>query len=340
MGVKGKLKLLAFLSIVAIFSLTAINVYKEYLYTSKIERITQSVSYSQTLSALLEALQKERAINAIYLESGGEMLATEMDAQRIETDKRIDAFRNYVSQTIDSITDTKLHEKIDKIFKSLDKIKTIRHRIDILKISGEEMFDFYNRIAETILSILRYNAINSPKGKVAQQLQTYYFLLRAKEIASREQARFAEAFISEQLSDETLRKVVSLTAREATYLDVFRNLASPTLLQMYESPSFQKVFADTDEMTRRALTGMKSGRFDVDLQRWFGMITKKNEQYQRLETKALKTIQKEISLKPSLALYSAILGLFFLIVILLVLRSLNREISRRIHSFDWIIENP
>ncbi|OQX73035.1 MAG: hypothetical protein B6D59_06710 [Campylobacteraceae bacterium 4484_4] len=340
MGVKGKLKLLAFLSIIAIFSLTAINIYKEYLYTSKIEQITQSVSYSRTLSKLLEALQKERAINAIYLQSQGEMLASEMDTQRIETDKRVETFRNYVGETIATISDTKLRTKIEEISKSLEQLKAIRRQIDKLRLSGEEMFGYYNSIDDAILSVLRFNAMKSPEGKIARELQTYYFLLSAKEIASRQQARFAEALISETLDDETLKKVVSMTAKEVTYLDVFQNLASSTLLEMFESPSFQKVFKDTQEMTRHALKTMKSGRFDVDLQRWFGMITKKNEEYRHLEAKALETIEKEISRKPTLALYSAILGLFFLIVILLILRSLNREISRRIHSFDWIIEKP
>ncbi len=71
MGVKGKLRLLALLSIVAILSLTVIDLYNAYLYRSKIARIQKSVAYSSDLSVLIDTLQKERALSMIYLQSNG-----------------------------------------------------------------------------------------------------------------------------------------------------------------------------------------------------------------------------------------------------------------------------
>lgn len=67
------------------------------------------------------------------------------------------------------------------------------------------------------------------------------------------------------------------------------------------------------------------------------MISKKGDIFKEIDKKAIDKISDDIKQTPTIALYSVIAGVIFLFLILFVIVGINKEISRRIHSFDWIV---
>jgi len=92
MNVKQRLKLLAILSVAAILSLTLANVYKEFLYIKKLKTTGELVSFSKQVSIVMDNLQNERSISSVYIQSRGQYLVDELDAQRKKTDLEISVF--------------------------------------------------------------------------------------------------------------------------------------------------------------------------------------------------------------------------------------------------------
>ena len=143
MNVKQRLKLLAILSIVAIISLTLANVYKEYLYTIKLKKVENLVSFSQQVSILMDEIQSERSISTVYIQSRGRYLVDELDLQRKQTDKEISNF--YIASKEDQLLNESeiLQNDITDITLLLQKISTTRNKIDLF-ISIEESYDYFD----------------------------------------------------------------------------------------------------------------------------------------------------------------------------------------------------
>ena len=335
MNVKQRLKLLAIVSIVAIISLTLANVYKEYLYVGKLKKMEDVVSFSKQISRVMDEIQSERSISSVYTQSKGQFLVTELDAQRKLTDHSVSAFYDSVKEYQSFSQSSVMQNDISKIDVLLQKLLTMRNEIDRFQLSQDEMLAFYEGINTHILHIIAVNADQSPSGDIAKDLSAYYFFLKAKEIASKQKAILSAAFISENFTQEILDQTIALIAKEQSYLDVFENLAPLELIDIYKTEENRDVFQDSYDLSQSAISNVKEGSFD--LESWFGMISKKGEIFKRIDKKALTKISEDIKQTPTIALYSVIAGVIFLFLILFVIVGINKEISKRIHSFDWIV---
>ncbi len=334
MNVKQRLKLLAVLSIVAILSLTLANVYKEYLYISKLKKVEELVSFSKQISTLMDEMQSERSISAVYLQSRGQFLVLEMDLQRKQTDKEISNFYA-ISKKIHLVEESSAFEKdIEDITLLLGEISTTRNKIDLF-VSKEETYAYFDNINRHILHIVSINAQKSPSGDISKDLNAYYFFLKAKEIASKQKAILSAAFINEKFTQEIFEQITTLIAKEQSYLDVFETLAPYELVEIYKKQENLSVLQDSYKFSQSAFLSTQKGSFNVES--WFGMVSKKGDIFKAIDEKAIEKISKDIKQTPTIALYSVIAGIIYLFLILFVIVGINKEISRRIHSFDWIV---
>jgi hypothetical protein len=333
MNVRQRLKLLAILSIVAILSLTLANVYKEYQYMSRLKDTGELVSFSRQISSLMDNLQNERSISSVYIQSRGQYLVNELDDQRKKTDLDISIFN-------EKLKDYDVYGKnsdILEIVASLKNISTVRSRVDLFNIDQKEMLEYYDGINNHALHIIALNADQSPAGEISKDLSAYYFFLKAKEIASKQKALLSAAFVSGKFSQKTLDKTITYIAKEQSYLDVFENLAPKELISIYKTKENSEVFQDAYTFSQNVISNAKKSSVDIDLESWFGMISKKGDIFKEIDKKAIDKIADDIKQTPTIALYSAIAGVVFLLLILFVIQGINQEISRRIHTFDWIV---
>ena len=334
MNVKQRLKLLAVLSIVAILSLTLANVYKEYLYISKLKKVEDLVSFSKQVSIVMDQIQSERSLSAMYLQSRGRFLVEELDAQRKRTNEEISNFYMISKEYQTHEKSTVLHKDIEAITALLQKIVTARNKIDVF-ISKEEMYDYFDSVNKYSLHIISVNADQAPSKNISKDLSAYYFFLKAKEIASKQKAILSAAFVSEKFTQEILDQTISLIAKEQSYLDVFENLAPRELINIYKKEENIEVFKDSYNLSQSVISDAKEGSFD--LESWFGMIAKKGNIFKEIDKKAISQISEDVKQTPTIALYSVLAGVVYLFLILFVILGINREISRRIHTFDWIV---
>ncbi|HIP02758.1 MAG TPA: hypothetical protein EYH01_09155 [Campylobacterales bacterium] len=334
MNVKQRLKLLAVLSIVAILSLTLANVYKEYLYISKLKKVEDLVSFSRQVSIVMDQIQTERSLSAVYLQSRGRFLVDELDAQRKRTNEEISNFYT-ISKAYQLLDKSDVLQKdIEAITLLLQGILTARNKIDVF-IAKEEMYEYFDSVNRDSLHIISVNAERAPSTDISKDLNAYYFFLKAKEIASKQKAILSASFVSENFTQEILEQTIALIAKEQSYLDVFESLAPQELIDIYKKEENSEVFKDSYDLSQSVISDTKEGSFD--LESWFGIIAKKGDIFKEIDKKAIDKIAEDVKQTPTIALYSVLAGVVYLFLILFVIRGINREISRRVHTFDWIV---
>jgi hypothetical protein len=273
-------------------------------------------------------------LSAVYLQSRGRYLVEKLDAQRKQTDEEVLNFYR-ISKAYQLLDEHHILQKdIEAITVLLQEIVTARNKIDIF-ISKEETYEYFDSVNSHCLHIISINADQAPSKDISKDLSAYYFFLKAKEIASKQKAILSAAFISEKLTQKILDQTIALIAKEQSYLDVFENLAPKELIEIYKKEENSEIFKDSYKLSQSVLSDTKEGSFD--LESWFGMISKKGDIFKEIDKKAMDKIAEDINQTPTIALYSVLAGVLYLFSILFVIRGINREISRRIHTFDWIV---
>ncbi len=325
MSFKKKLKLLATVSIVAILTLLSFNIINGYSYNSKLKQVEKFVKLNKQISSLVHQLQKERSINALFLQSKGNYAAELIFKQRELTDKEIVNFKK-VAQSI----------QIKQFDLNLAKV---RMQITQFKVSFNTATDIYTKTISNLINLTTLNSHIAPAGVVSQELRAYSIFLKSKEQLSLKRAYLSSVFLSRHNLTNTLKnKIKILSIKEDIYLDVFLNNISTQIAKFYTQKTDIDLFKDAKK-TINLMTGNNSTQNnELEIKKWFMVVSKKIQTLHTIEKQILEKVEREINPTNTLVLLSIVVGLIFAILILYLGYLINQELKRRIHAMDWIVE--
>lgn len=112
--------------------------------------------------------------------------------------------------------------------------------------------------------------------------------MQTKERAGIERAVLATVFIKDSFPPGMLKKFITLVSEQHTYLSVFRSMADPLDIQLYESKMQASVVKEAENFRRIAMDKSISGGFGIDPAVWF--------QKQTGKINILKQVEDEIAL--------------------------------------------
>ena len=294
MTIKFKLNLI--LAIVVSFSLVilSITVVKAFNEKNVIEQARTLNILSQKLSLLIHETQKERGASAGFLGSKGKKFTEIVPKQRVLTDTKNSELNAYISSLdIDAFSD-ELKAEISAFKSDMDKINSIRSRVDSLSISVKDEVAYYTNMNKKILNIVSLTAKLADTTELVKALDTYTNFLKSKERAGIERAVLSGTFAADQFGNGMFAKWITLVAQQDAFLNSSMAMASSEVKAFYkttmDSPSVNEVNSMRDIARDKALTG----GFGIDSVHWFKTITKK--------INLLKKIDDEISHKNSILL--------------------------------------
>lgn len=338
MNVKQRLKLLAVLSVISVLFLIGSSLFKEFLYHQQLQSVESVVEVSKKASHLMQTVQDERTMSAVYLQSKGALLTEELDLKRKLFDEVYEDFSVQMDRFIENDKTKLLTDDRAFLQELIEKLPKTRKSLDRLDITMEDLMSYYTQLIEQILQIVAINAELSPSGELSKTLSAYHFFLKAKEASAMQKALLSSAFVTENYTATLVEQIAALASKERSYLDVFNNLSTSSLKAYYNKKENQRVFSDVFAFVQQAMQSLSQGE-QIDLERWFGMTAQKAEIFDQIDSSNIVEIEKQIDVNPTNALYTALIGLFLLVLILWVIFGINKEISRRIHTFDWIIDH-
>jgi len=344
MTIKNKLKLIT--AIVVSFAVVIIAL----TINSAIEKravITQAKELnilSQKLSLLIHETQKERGASAGFLGSKGKKFGLILKKQRLLTDKRYENLKAYVATLDLANYMTSLRSSIEAVMNGMQKINSIRSRVDSFTISVKDEVGYYSGVNRDILHVVSLTAKLADTPELVKALSAYTNFLKSKERAGIERAVMSATFSADKFGKGMFAKFITLMAEQNAYMDAFLSIAPHNAIVMYKETMQSPVVTEVDKMRKIAISKANEGNFGVDGVVWFKTITKKINLLKKVDDNLAKENDKilaslEAAYKRSTLItllgYTAFAIAVF-IIILLIAKGVNRSVESSLSKIQCV----
>lgn len=144
--------------------------------------------------------------------------------------------------------------------------------------------------------------------EIVKHASAYYYFLESKERAGIERAILSNVFAKDQFDIASRKKYISLVNIQNLYMDVFRDYATPTELNLLETTLSGSVVKQVHQF--RTLADNQDSNFKVKASSWFDVATSRMNLLKEIEDTLANSLVLFIKSKQSDAYYS----LLFLVV--------------------------
>ena len=219
------------------------------------------------LSNLVHEQQKERGASAVYLGSQGQRFATELAAQRLETDGKRQVATANINAQLEWLgangEQMLLVTELNEILSQLDNMATVRTGVDNLSILTGEAVAYYTKLNALILTFVKDISKQTLDGDMGSAVISFAGFLQGKERAGIERAVGAGAFAAGGFSAEALQRLQTLIQVQDVYYSVFMADASRGASQKFEetmnSPAAKSVQRMRDIALAAGIMGSLGG---------------------------------------------------------------------------------
>jgi len=336
MTIKSKLNLITAIVVSFALVIIALTINTALKEDAIVQQSKVLNTMSQKLSLLIHETQKERGASAGYLGSQGKKFADILPKQRALTDKRNQEFQEYLTTLDFHEFSQELQEEIHELQVSMDKINTIRSRVDDFSISVKEEVSYYTNMNKKILNIIGLSAKFASTPELIKALDAYTNFLKSKERAGIERAVLSVAFAADRFAPGMYAKFITLVAQQDAYIDAFLTMATDKAKQLYETTMNSSAIDTVNKMRQVAQTKANEGNFGIDSVVWFQTITKKIDLLKQIDDKLAKNndeilakVESEYKTHTVITLTSYIL---FAIVIFIIIMTISRGVNKSVQS--------
>ena len=125
-------------------------------------KLRTEAALSVKFSSLVHEMQKERGMTAGFIGSEGGRFASEIRAQRAETDSRREDLEKFLEEYDASTLDAEFAASLNAAMDRLTQMGGIRQRVDNLSIQLGEALGYYTGNNAAFLSMISDMAVLSP----------------------------------------------------------------------------------------------------------------------------------------------------------------------------------
>jgi methyl-accepting chemotaxis protein len=344
MTIKNKLKLITAIVVSFAVVIIALTISDALEKRTVITQAKELNILSQKLSLLIHETQKERGASAGFLGSKGAKFGEILKKQRVLTDDRYNKLQAYI-KTVDLQNYNKeLQKSITAVIDGMNKISSIRSRVDSLTISVKDEVGYYTGVNKNILNVVSLTAKLADTPELVKALSAYTNFLKSKERAGIERAVMSATFAADKFSPGVFAKFIRLMAEQNAYMDAFISIAPQDSILMYKKIMDSPVVTDVNNMRNIAVAKANEGGFGVDGVVWFKTITKKINLLKKVDDKLAKENDKllakiESAYKTSTLItllgYS-IFAIAVFIIILLIARGVNKSVESSLNKIQCV----
>ena len=344
MTIKFKLNLI--LALVVTFSLivlglTIVNAYED---KTTMERAQKLNVLSQKLSLLIHETQKERGASAGFLGSKGTKFTEILPKQRKYTNEKNSILNEYIATLDLSTFSNELQSEISAFESDMNKIGSIRSRIDSLSISVKDEVAYYTNMNAKILNIVSLTAKLASTQELVKALDTYTNFLKSKERAGVERAVLSGTFAADKFGNGMFAKWITLVAEQNAYLDASLAMAADDVRDFYKSTMASPSVSEVKEMRAIAKEKAGSGGFGVDSVHWFKTITKKINLLKKVDDEMahqnsilLDAISSSRKTHSIVTITSYLLfTVFIFVIILMISRGVNVSVTSSLEKINCV----
>lgn len=315
---------------------------------STIASLTElSVAYSE----LVHELQKERGMTAGFLGSKGSKFGNKLKNQRQNTDQKRVRKTNFWSEQDITLNEViQLNSSIEQV---LQKLSSIRQRVDSQSISPAEAISYYTNLNKELLGVEALNAGISTDALVTKETIAYYNFLQGKERAGIERAVMSNTFAKNKFDSGVFKKFITLVSEQNTYFDNFNEFSNMENRRFFSQQLEHNSVKEVDKM--RVVANQMQNNFDIDAEYWFSQATGRIGQLKKIESQLSNRIMVLVEEKQGDAfntmmlniIVSALLTILALIICFFIINeligrvsSLTNVLSKVRHENDLTVVSP
>ncbi|MDZ7819104.1 MAG: methyl-accepting chemotaxis protein [Aliarcobacter sp.] len=243
---KNKILLILALPIIAILILSLISIYDKFEKERNMTITSSYIDFTVKISDLLTSLQKERELAITYLSSYGKIGKDKLNNQILISNNSFNELEEFLKIFKLTKTDNNLLNKINLYKNNISKIKNIRENLSELKISSNEIIDFYGKNIINLISFFDDLLIYSNSKDLSKSSQAYVSLINVIEKTYSEKNIVKNIFEHSNISNEDYNNFISFVSSQNSYLDVFRKNLSLSQNEFYQKEVNSNSFIEVE----------------------------------------------------------------------------------------------
>ena len=344
MTIKNKLNLITAIVVSFALVIISITIWDAMEKRAVITQAKELNVLSQKLSLLIHETQKERGASAGFLGSKGLKFGAILKKQRVLTDERYNELQRYIKSLNLEDYQATLRSNIGAIIAGMDKIGTIRSRVDTFSISVKEEVNYYTAVNKDILQVVSLTAKLADTPELVKALSAYTNFLKSKERAGIERAVMSATFSADKFGKGMFAKFITLMAKQEAYMDAFVSIAPEDSVKMYKNIMNSPVVDEVNKMRAIALAKAREGGFGVNGVVWFKTITKKINLLKKVDDnlakendKLLAKIESQYKQSTLITLLGyTIFAIAVFIIILIISRGVNKSVESSLNKIHCV----
>ena len=350
LSMRGKLVTLVLpaLLVIVFFAITVIRQAANEL--GNMVYLQTMVQLAEAGDPLVESLQKERGRSAVLLASApGTEAASQarqtLQAQQRETDRALQAYRSEV-QSLTSGGDLggDLMASIGGLNQQLQNLATLRQGVVSHSVKAQESGRLYTAMIMEIVDRVPVMVRQSTDPALTRQLNAYFALAGAAEMAGRERAAGASLIRAGDSDLPEVGRVALLEGQQTAYLN-------NSMAMLSESSDLRRAlqnFASTPvsrelQAKRETLISSPSGLYALEPEGWFDTTTRRIEalnairadmldQVNTLAATAVEKARNQLIIASVLAA-GAIIAVILLMAV--IIRAIHRQVNGLLAGVDY-----
>ncbi len=339
--IKYKLLLMLSLPLLGLLYFSGVLVTDKLRIARKMYELQELTELTIKASYLIHQLQRERAINGMFLRSDGEHFSEELQQQLALTNAALQEYRDISQHIKQHDFYTLLQVSLAAVDQQLVQLTAIRKEVNELNIIQDNMITPYVEINDKLLALISKIIILGNHKDLLSRGLAYFNLLQIKEYAGLEGFKLGKVFVRRTFQGNEFKEFIELVTRQQTNLE--RNL------MMYFTPEQRnflknkfngnKVIEETDKMRKIAYENIYGIQVNIDPEYWFEMQNSKIELLKTIEDKlAHDFISKSQEIQQqahtdfyTILVITSLLILAALGLVYLVLIGITRPLCRVVH---------
>ena len=354
LSMRGKLITLVLPALLVIVFFAAFSISRNADELGNMRQLQAMVNLAELGDPLIESLQKERGRSAVLLSSatgssGEQQAKRDLDAQRQDTDRSLRTYRDGLRSLMsDTEFDGVIKASIDRLEQQLSGLGRLRQGIDNRNINSADSASQYTTMIMELVDRVPLLVRRSTDADLSRQINGYFALAEAVEMAGRERANGAALIRSGDFDLPTLGRVTGMSGQQDAYLNAaISMLPSDSELRGDISQLASLPVSREFRSQRETLLSSPSGMYALDPGEWFTAATRRIEAINDIRTRMLAQVEAGATeavgnARTALIGASAIAGSAILIVILLMLviiHAIHNQVAALLSGVRYAMDN-
>jgi Nitrate and nitrite sensing len=218
------------------------------------DRLNRATQFASSLTALVDALQRERAISRGYVAGGKRANDGTMIADRVLVDTALQSFQENLRSLEERGFSAQFRRDVQSASASLRGLTGFRSRMESQPLNSLQVAGFYGTEIDALLAVIGDIGAQQGSSSLGNNVDALVAAARAKEAASQSQGLLFSVLTAGTFGPEEYQQFAALTGEEQAYLAQFRQAATPAQREFFGETLTGPDIDRTDSMRQAALT--------------------------------------------------------------------------------------